>query len=91
VTFKYSGGETGDVWVALDERTDPPILVRYGKHSQKILQLTFGDPVSVDQFKSVGERLKLQAKDFKVLAARFNYQMIAAILQNWRSMVEPLA
>jgi hypothetical protein len=90
VTFTYTGGETGDTWTDLDDRDDPPILVRRGRSSQKILELTFGRPVSIDQFRSIGDRLKMQAPTFQVLAARFNYQMVAAIFQNWREMVEPL-
>jgi hypothetical protein len=86
--FAYSGGETGDRWTNLDERDDPPILVRRGRSSEKILELTFGRPVSVSQFNGIGERLRTQAATFKMLAARFNYQMVAAILQNWKLMVE---
>jgi hypothetical protein len=90
VTFAYTGGEEGDAWADLDERSDPAIKVRRGQYSQKILQLTFGVPVSVDQLQAIGDRLRLRAKTFKVLAARFNYQMIAAIFQNWQKMVEPI-
>jgi hypothetical protein len=88
--FKYSGGETGEEWTALDDRSDPPITVRCGRYSSKILELTFGHPISVDQFRSIGERLKVRAQTFKMIATRFNYQMIAAILQNWQKVVEPI-
>jgi hypothetical protein len=90
VRFEYSGGETGDVWMDLDERSDPPVTVRRGRSSQKIMELTFGHPISAEQFKSIGARLKTQAQVFKSLAARFNYQMVAGIFQNWAKMVEPL-
>jgi hypothetical protein len=90
VKFEYTGGETGKDWSDLDERDDPPILVRRGRSSHKILELTFGTPVSVEQFSAVGERLKTQAKTFKIFAARFNYQMVAAIFQNWQKFVEPI-
>jgi hypothetical protein len=71
----------------LDERDDPPILVRYGRHSGKILELTFGHAIPLDSLPSVGERLKLRARS-KMIATRFNYEMIAAIFQNWSDLTE---
>jgi hypothetical protein len=90
VTFKYPGGETGRDWASLDDRNDPAVLVRSGQQSQKILELTFARPISLEQLRSVGERLRIRARGFRVLATQFNYKMIAAIFQNWESAVDPI-
>jgi len=87
VRFEYSGGETGESRMPLDERDDPAILVRYGRHSGKILELTFGRAIPLASLPSVGERLKLRARS-KMIATRFNYEMIAAIFENWSDLTE---
>src|SRR5262249_19537124 len=88
VQFDYSGGETGDSWISLDAREDPPIMVRFGRFTGKILELTFGRAISIGELPAIGERLSQCARGTSRMATRFNYQMIAAILQNWIKVVE---
>jgi hypothetical protein len=64
--------------------------IRSGQSSRKILELTFAYPISLEELVSVGERLGERARTFRMLATRFNYQMIAAIFQNWQAMVDSI-
>ena len=88
VRFDYTGGETGDSWEPLDDRDDPPVTIRPGRHTGKILELTFGRPIAIEDLPGVAERLKLRAVDSRALATRFNYKMISAIFQNWSTVVD---
>jgi hypothetical protein len=90
IQFDYAGGETGDKRSELDDRDDPPVQVRSGQHTGKILEWNFGRPVSLDEFASISERLMESAASFKVKATTFNYRMIAAILRDWDKVVQSI-
>jgi hypothetical protein len=90
VRFEYAGGETGDTRRDLDDSNDPDVLIRFGRYSGKILELSFGRPISLGELASIGERLKQSSVTFKMNATTLNYRMIAAIFQDWNNVVEPI-
>ena len=90
ITFKYIGSEKGTEWAELDARVDPPVHVRNGQFSHKIMELTFGHPISLKELSSLGARLKAKSRMFNVGATRFNYQMIGSIFEDWDDAVEPM-
>jgi hypothetical protein len=88
--FVYPGGETGEAQRRLDSRNDPEVEVLAGRHSGKVLELTFAPPISLDGLARIGERLLQKSGVFKMKATTFNYRMIAAILRDWNNAVQPL-
>lgn len=90
IRFEYTGGETGEDWTPLDDRTDPDAVVRYARETRKILEMTFGRPISLEELPGIGERLMRRSTAFRKMATAFNYRMIGAIFQNWKEAVQPI-
>jgi len=90
VRFEYAGGETGNARRNLDDRNDPDVLIRSGQSTGKILDLTFGRPISLGELAGVGERLERDSGSFKMKATTFNYRIIASIFQDWLNVVKPI-
>jgi hypothetical protein len=87
--FEYAGSETGNTRFELDSRSDPAVLVRSGGYTGKILELTFGRPISLGELARIGDRLLERSATFKMKATTFNYRMIAAIFRDWEKVVQP--
>jgi hypothetical protein len=86
IRFEYTGGETGEPWSTLDETGALPVRIRHGRHSGKVLEMTFASPISVNDLPKFADRLRVLAHGTQVLATRFNYLMIAAIFQHWNEV-----
>jgi hypothetical protein len=89
VGLGYPGGETGDDRVDLDGRDDPPIVARIGRHSGKILELSFGRPIALSDLPAVGARIADRAPTQARLAARFNFRLVGDIFRSWPDVVGP--
>ncbi len=85
--FDYVGGEIGVGRRTLDQRNDPAILLLVGGLSGKIIEMNFSPPVKESELATVGDRLVAQAATIGPIATRFNFQMIGAILRNWRDLL----
>ena len=88
IRFDYTSGETGDTWEPLDDRDNPPVTIRPGGDTRKILEMTFGHPIAIDDLPGIAERLERRVPGFRKLVTTFNYQMIAAIFQNWSTVAD---
>lgn len=91
IRFVYPGGETGTMRADIPSFGIDPgvdVRIRSGRLSGKILDMTFGRPVDVDDLAKIAGRLKEAASATPNLSTKFNYQMISRILSSWREIVE---
>jgi hypothetical protein len=86
--FEYPVDEEQSEPTDLDERDDPPIRIRQGKYSGKLIEMTFGRPIAQSDLPRIAERLEKQASGIRVMSTMFNYQMIARILAHLLEVTE---
>ena len=87
IRFSYPGGKSTHLDDETDNAGDIPITIRVSRATQKIVEIVFSSPVDADGLELIAKRLEDRGNNYKIIAKKFSFQMIARLLDQDRKKI----